>query len=40
MHHGEVEAKPIYGTSTAEEREALADEGIPFAQLPDLPKDN
>lgn len=40
MHQGETEAKPIYGTSTAEEREALADEGIPFAQLPDLPKDN
>ncbi len=40
MHHGEAEAKPIYGTSTADEREALAEDGIPFAQLPDLPKDN
>ena len=40
MHEGEIDAKPIYGTSTAKEREELAEEGIAFAQLPDLPKDH
>ena len=40
MHQGETAAKPLYGTSTAEERAELTDEGIAFAQLPDMPKDN
>lgn len=40
MHNGEADAKPIYGTSTADEREELAENGIPFAQLPTLPKDH
>lgn len=40
MHYGEKEAEPIFGTSTDEEREALADEGIEFHHLPDLPKDH
>ncbi len=40
MHNGEADAKPIYGTSTADEREELAEDGIPFAQLPTLPKDH
>ncbi len=34
IFHGEVEARPIHGTSTAEEREALDEEGVPYAILP------
>lgn len=37
MHQGEIEAEPIYGTSTAEERDELAEDGIAFAELPELP---
>ena len=40
MHYGEAEAKPIYGTSTNEEREELAEEGIEFYQLPDAPNEH
>jgi len=40
MHYGETEAKPIYGTSTNEEREELAEEGIEFYQLPDAPNEH
>jgi hypothetical protein len=34
IHHGESEERPIHGTATAEEREALADEGVPHVVLP------
>ena len=37
MHNGDIEAEPIYGTSTEEEREELAEDGIAFAELPELP---
>ena len=40
MHHGETEAENIYGQCTAEETEALRDEGIDVFALPELPKDN
>jgi hypothetical protein len=38
MHHGEVERRDIYGRATADEAEALREEGIPIRQLPVLPK--
>lgn len=34
IFHGEKEEKPIYGTSTSEEREQLDDEGVPYGILP------
>lgn len=34
IHHGKSEQRPIHGTATAEEREALVEEGIPHAILP------
>lgn len=34
IHQGKTEERPIYGTATAEEREALVEEGIPHAILP------
>ena len=38
MHHGESERRAIYGQATAEEAEALKEEGIPVRGLPALPK--
>lgn len=37
IHHGEAEDRPIYGDATAEESEALADEGINVARIPWVP---
>lgn len=34
MHKGDEAEKPIHGTSTPEDRERLADEGVPFVGLP------
>ena len=34
IHYGEVAAKSIYGESTAEEAQALAEEGIEFGRIP------
>ncbi|MEX0759524.1 MAG: DUF1178 family protein [Tistlia sp.] len=34
IHYGEAEARGIYGESTREEAEALADEGVEVASLP------
>jgi hypothetical protein len=34
IHQGKSEQRPIHGTATAEEREALVEEGIPHAILP------
>ena len=39
MHKGEEKPEAIYGTCTAQEKEELAEEGIEFAELPDLPAD-
>ena len=38
MHRGEVEAKGIYGETTREEAETLAEEGIDVAQIPWVPR--
>ena len=40
IHYGESAAENIYGRSTEEEREALADEGIDFAAMPWLPPEH
>jgi hypothetical protein len=34
IHHGEAKARGIYGESTPEDVESLADEGISIAQIP------
>ena len=39
IHYGEVEPEGIYGQATAEEREALDEEGIEIMDMPWLPKD-
>jgi hypothetical protein len=38
MHRGEVEAKSIYGESSEEEAESLAEEGIAVAKIPWVPR--
>jgi len=40
IHLEEVEARGIYGEATRDEVIALAEEGIEFAPLPDLPEEN
>ena len=40
IHYGETEPEGIYGQATAEEREALDEEGIEIMDMPWLPKDN
>ena len=37
IHYGEVESRGIYGDATADEAEALADEGIVFGRIPWVP---
>ena len=39
IHFEEVEARGIYGEATRDEVVALAEEGIEFAPLPDLPEE-
>jgi len=38
IHEGEAPARGIYGESTAEEAEALADDGIEIARIPWVPR--
>jgi hypothetical protein len=38
MHHGEQPHRPIYGETTADQAEALADEGIEVARIPWVPR--
>ena len=38
IHRGEAESRGIYGESTPEEAEALADDGIEVARIPWLPR--
>jgi hypothetical protein len=38
IHYGEVEMRSIYGESTDEESEALREEGVPFARIPWVPR--
>lgn len=39
IHYGETDPRGIYGKATKDEVESLADEGITFMPLPDLPED-
>ncbi len=38
IHHGDIEPRPIYGDATPEQAEALADEGVPIARIPWVPR--
>jgi hypothetical protein len=38
IHTGEAQGRPIYGETTPEEAEALADEGIEVARIPWVPR--
>lgn len=40
IHYGESDKRGIYGETSDEEAEALADEGIEFGRLPWLPRGN
>ncbi len=40
IHRGEAAAEPIWGNCTTEERAELEEEGVDFAELPALPRDN
>ena len=40
IHYGESDKRGIYGQTTDEEAEALADEGIEFGRLPWIPRWN
>ena len=40
IHYGESASENIYGRSTEEERDALADEGIDFVAMPWLPPEH
>ncbi|MEO1191730.1 MAG: DUF1178 family protein [Pseudomonadota bacterium] len=40
IHYGETEARGIYGETTREDAKALNDEGVPFASVPWVPKEN
>lgn len=40
MHYGDSEPENVYGHSSAEERESLADEGIDIVTLPWLPPEH
>jgi hypothetical protein len=39
MHYGEIEHRSIYGVASAQDAEALHEEGIAFSALPVLPDD-
>jgi hypothetical protein len=40
IHYGETDKRGIYGQTTEEEAEALAEEGIEFGRLPWIPRGN
>ncbi len=40
IHYGEAEARGIYGKASLEEAAELADEGIEFLPLPELPEES
>jgi hypothetical protein len=40
IHYGECDARGIYGESTAEEAEALKEEGVEVRRIPWLPPEN
>lgn len=40
IHYGETEARGIYGETSDEEADALAEEGVTFQRIPWVPKEN
>ncbi len=40
IHYGETEARGIYGETTKEDAKELADEGVSFASIPWVQKEN
>ena len=40
IYYGEAEARGIYGETTPEDAEALAEEGVEFARIPWLPRED
>ncbi|MBM3570162.1 MAG: DUF1178 family protein [Alphaproteobacteria bacterium] len=38
IHHGETDARNIYGEATAEESKALREEGVDFGEVPWIPR--
>lgn len=40
IHHGESEARGIYGRASSEDAKALIEEGIEIAPLPEFPEDH
>ena len=40
IYYGETEARGIYGETTPEDAEALVEEGVDFARIPWLPRDD
>lgn len=40
MHLGETPARPIYGQTTEAEAESLREDGVPFAAIPWLPRED
>ena len=40
MHYGEIEQRSIYGESTTEDAEALAEEGVEVRQIPWIQREN
>ena len=40
MYYGETDSRAIRGKATAEEAEELNEEGVPFSQIPSLPRED
>ena len=40
IHYGETDPRGIYGETTSDEAEALAEEGVEFARIPWVPREN
>ncbi len=40
IHYGESEARSIYGETSSEDAKALSEEGVAFAHIPWVPKEN
>lgn len=40
IHYGETDPRGIYGETTTDEAEALAEEGVEFARIPWVPREN
>ncbi|MBF0325672.1 DUF1178 family protein [Magnetospirillum moscoviense] len=40
IHYGEAEARPIYGEASADESKALEEDGVEFARIPWVGREN